>query len=255
MMFCKKAAFRSLISNPSRSFVIYNYPFKDFNLNWHKKEEVIQSSALSDKVLQSLSLGHDYFKLLLAKQDFNTLSQITKPKLVEELKEFVNDVKMENLEIKLQKEEVSYTGVDCLLKYDQIFGVTYKEENLRKYEIQNLMEKTHFKKILFSPKGSIIKMSTLSSIIVVDVVFNTDVKVVVVDPNSNRVLYGKEGKAYEKCVVQFTSMNKFKDEPMILAYSDEILKTHSKDHIDHGWKISNVSGILDEHNYNNIFDK
>jgi len=255
-MFCKRIFVpRNLSYGSNKMFAIYSYPFKDFNLNWHKKEEVIQSSALSEKVLQSFTLAHDYFKLLLAKQDFDTLSHIAKPKVLDELKEFTNDVKFDGLEIKLQKEEVGYTNVECLLKYDQLFGVTYKEEDLNKFNVQNLMEKTHFKKILFAPKEGIMKMSTTSSIIVVDVLFNTDVKVVVVDPNTNRVLYGKEGNVYEKCVIQFTTQNKYKDEPMILAYSDEIIQSHPKDQIQSGWKISNISSILDEHNYQNIFDK
>ena len=236
-----------------RSYVSLNYPFKEYNPFWNQGDVSIKPAAVPAKPLQTFPMAHDLLKLLVAKQDLDLLAKITRPKLFKELSSFIENVKNEGLSTKLVKSENPYTSVDSVFTFDHLVGIEYDEKEINNYNTQNLLEKKHFRKVLFTPKsGGVLQMSASPSIIVIDMLFNTNVKVVVVD-SAQKVVAGSEGETYEKVLLQFTAKNKYKEKQFMTSFSKNALENESQDFIDYGWKISNINQIVDETNFGNLF--
>ena len=254
MFSCISKRCLSISLSSSRAFSIYNYPFKSYNSEWSPRGVVIAPSALQQKIIESFTLAHDSIKLLIAEQDIENLSLITRPKLLQELKRFIGSVKDNNLDLELIRPSSPYTNPEHILTYDHLIGLSYTDENTSQYNINNFLDKEHFKKNLFIPKQGIFRMKITSSIVIVDILLNTNVKLNIIDPQTKTTVCGMDGGFYEKCLLQFTSKSQYKEKEMILPFSEESKQSHSKDQIDYGWKISNINGIIDESNYEHLLD-
>lgn len=217
---------------------------------------MIKPTALSEPVRESFVIAHDYIKLLIAQQNLEKIAKITRPQIFQEIKTFIDETNQAGLKFKpIRDNDNSYTTIEHFVKYDQLFGVPYNENNFDKYNITNMFRKKFFKKILYTtPKAGIFKMTTFSSVIVVDVMFSTNVKVILVDPATDGIVYGTQEGLYEKCLIEFTTKTKYKKKPMILDYEDESVAKLAKENILNGWKISNINRVIDLPNHENIFD-
>jgi len=232
------------------NFSFINFPFRDYNANWNTKDYIIIREALNSDVISSLCLAHDYLKALIVNKEMEKLKFITRPMIFEAMKQFIKETEENSLTIKISQDENAYTNIEYLEKYDQIFGAKYSDTNIKeKYNIINMLGKKHFKKILFAPKEGILKMRTFSSIIVVDVLFNTQTKIILEDANGNLV-QGSSPSKFEKCLIQFTTKNKYHKRPMSLIPKEN----EEKEYQEEGWKISNVNGLLEDQDYLNIFN-
>lgn len=236
-----------------KSYVTLKYPFKEYNPFWNQSDLSIKPAAVPAKALQTFPMAHDLLKLLIAKQDMENLARITRPRIFKELSDFISNVKKEGLTTQLVKGDNPYTSVETVYRIDHLIGVEYTETDVEKYNIQNLLEKKYFKKVLFTPKSGVLDMNASPTIIVIDVLFNSSVKVAVLD-SSQKVVAGSQGDTYEKILLQFTAKNKYKEKPFLTSFSKNALESEPQDFLDFGWKISNINHLLDDSKYENLFN-
>ena len=262
---------RFLFSNTVRHHFTYG-PFPSTSFTTELCPKLVNKQILPDSVLKSFILTYKNFNEAIQKKDLDYLSKVSSSNLFDHLKSnfltsFFDD---KNLRFELENHQKHLITIENLKSYNVLYGLDLKNNKTKvNYGEKNLVPGTFLKKILYYNKDSLIKTKLFCpKILVVDVIFATDLKPVIYEKKGNKenILHQSIfNYTPEKYVWQFITYSKFKsyDVPFVINYKEmekfidlkEITEKQNlnlisfsekrqKEYERFGWKVNNINGFM-----------
>ena len=259
-----------------KSLYPFNYmgfsygPFKQITFNSEFQKYLVDKRILMESVIKSFSLTYKMFLEAMQLKNLSNIEKITTQKFFEYSKvNFLNDyINNTNIRMELTNIKDFSLMIENLKNYHEIYGLDIKnQKNSINYGEQNLLPSTYLKKILFYNKNSLLKIKICPKIIVVDVIFNTNLKPIFYKKKGlkEELLFKSSVNTYEQYVWQFICYSKFKtyDVPFVINQKDletlvglkeikqkenlnliSFFEKRQKKYENFGWKINNINNYM-----------
>lgn len=231
-------------------------------------EKLINKRILKENVIESFKLTYINFMKALENRDVEKINKLTTAKFQSYFKEnFLNEY-ISNKQIKMTLENANnYSlAVENLKNYTVIYGLdlaNYSQSSEQKYGELNLIPGTFLKKILFYNKTIWKTKFFVPPILVVDVIFNSNLKPLLQTPKE--FLFKSSSDSTESYVWQFICFHKFKTYDVPFVVNERTIKNflnlseisnkedlnlisffenRQKEYENYGWKINDINNFV-----------
>lgn len=243
-------------------------PFKLATFNSSFCENLVDKRILRENVIESFKLTYKQFLEAVMNKEFSTIEKLTTKKFQtffhsNFIEKFISD---DDVEMKLENQKDFSLSIENLKSYNIIYGLDIKNpkkisQNI--YSEINLVPGTFLKKILFYNKNILKTKFFVPPILVVDVIFTTNLKPTFV--KKGKILFKSQENSVENFVWQFICMQKFKtyDVPFIVNEREmknffdfqkiknnenlnliSLFESRQKQYENFGWKINDINNFI-----------